>query len=202
MSQGSPLHALVGLGNPGPEYAGTRHNAGFLFLDLVANQAGAGFRREARFQADVARASIAGREVYLLAPQTFMNHSGDAVAKFAHYYKIAPAEILVVHDELDLSPGVVRVKFGGGAGGHNGLSDIIEKLGTPDFARLRIGIGHPARGGDVAGYVLRRAPAAEATLIENSMRPALEQLPAILRGDLSKVMNVLHRSSPGENGKG
>lgn len=191
------MRAIIGLGNPGAEYAETRHNAGFRFLELVARECGAALRHEPRFQAELGRGTIAQREIFLLAPQVFMNHSGDAVAKFAHYYKLAPEELLVVHDELDLPPGVVRLKQGGGAGGHNGLSDVIEKLGTTEFARLRLGIGHPPRGGDVASYVLRRAPAGEAALTEGAMRAALEQLAPIVRGEFAKVMNVLHRLPAG-----
>src|SRR5688572_4549412 len=137
------ISLIVGLGNPGPEYAETRHNAGFRFLDVLLSGSNVALRRESRFSGDAARFSVDGNELWLLAPQTFMNHSGDSVAKFANYYKIPAAEILVVYDEIDLPPGAVRLKVGGGSAGHNGLTDVIEKLGSPDCARLRIGVGHP-----------------------------------------------------------
>jgi PTH1 family peptidyl-tRNA hydrolase len=189
MTQGITL--IAGLGNPGPEYAETRHNAGFRFLDAVLSGSGVAMRRESRFNGDVARIDIGGREVWLLAPQTFMNHSGESVAKFANYYKIPVSEILVVHDELDLAPGTVRLKIGGGNGGHNGLTDVTEKLG-PDYARLRIGIGHPGSAAQVVSFVLKRAPASEQKLIDEAIARAREQLPDIVQGQFPKVMNALH----------
>src|SRR6266516_888223 len=137
------IFLIAGLGNPGPEYAETRHNAGFRFLDALLSGPGARLRHESRFHGDVGRVDVSGKDVWLLAPQTFMNLSGDSVSAFANYYKIPVGEILVVHDELDLPPGTVRLKIGGGNGGHNGLTDVTQKLGSPDYARLRIGIGHP-----------------------------------------------------------
>jgi PTH1 family peptidyl-tRNA hydrolase len=183
---------IVGLGNPGPEYAETRHNAGFRFLDALLAGSGEVLRREPRFSAEVARLRIAGREVWLLAPQTYMNHSGEAVAKFARYYRIAPASILVVHDEIDLPPGAVRLKFGGGDGGHNGLKDIAARLGTADYARLRIGVGHPGSASQVVSYVLKRAPAAEQELIDAAIARARNHIEEIVQGQFQKVMNVLH----------
>jgi PTH1 family peptidyl-tRNA hydrolase len=190
MNQGISL--IAGLGNPGPEYAETRHNAGFRFLDALLSGSGERLRREARFNAEVGRIGIGGKEVWLLAPQTFMNRSGEAVAKFANYYKIPAGEILVVHDELDLSPGTVRLKIGGGNGGHNGLTDVTEKLASPDYARLRIGIGHPGSAAQVVSYVLRRAPAGEQTLIDEAIERACQHLPEIVQGRFQKVMNALH----------
>ncbi|HEY8432156.1 MAG TPA: aminoacyl-tRNA hydrolase [Sandaracinaceae bacterium] len=183
---------IAGLGNPGPEYAETRHNAGFRFLAAVAQRTGATLRRESRFGADVGRAAIAGRDVWLLAPMTFMNHSGDAVARFAQYYKIPAAQILVAYDELDLPPGVLRLKFGGGDAGHNGLHDVIAKLGTPQFLRLRIGIGRPPSAGQGAAYVLRKAPPAEQALIDAAIERACEHLGEIVSGQYQRAMNVLH----------
>ena len=189
MTQGISL--IAGLGNPGPEYAETRHNAGFRFLDAVLSGTGVPMRRESRFNGDVARMDIGGRELWLLAPQTFMNHSGESLAKFANYYKIPVGEILVVHDELDLAPGTVRLKIGGGNGGHNGLTDVTEKLG-PDYARLRIGIGHPGSAAQVVSFVLKRAPASEQKLIDEAIARAREHLPDIVHGQFPKVMNALH----------
>jgi PTH1 family peptidyl-tRNA hydrolase len=189
------ISLIVGLGNPGAEYAETRHNAGFRFLDAVMTRTPVRLRAEPRFGGDVARTNIDALDVWLLAPNTFMNRSGDAVARFAQYYKVAPARILVAYDELDLSPGIVRLKFGGGDAGHNGLHDVIEKLGTPAFARLRIGIGRPEHSGQGASYVLKRAPAAEQRLIDDAIERACAQLPDIVRGEHQKVMNALHTDS-------
>jgi PTH1 family peptidyl-tRNA hydrolase len=190
MSAGISL--IVGLGNPGPEYAETRHNAGFRFLERLAQRDRCTLRAEPRFSGEVAKARLGGREVWLLAPQTFMNLSGDAVLKLARYYKIPSSEILVVHDELDLPPGVVRLKQGGGAGGHNGLSDIIAKLGAGDFLRLRIGIGRPASGAQVVSFVLNRAPKAEQALIDEAIDAALRHIEEIVEGKMQQVMGKLH----------
>jgi peptidyl-tRNA hydrolase, PTH1 family len=190
MTQGISL--IAGLGNPGPEYAETRHNAGFRFLDALLSGWALRLRHESRFGGDIGKFNVGGREVWLLAPQTFMNHSGESVAKLANYYKIPAAEILVVHDELDLAPGTVRLKVGGGNGGHNGLTDVTEKLGSPDYARLRIGIGHPGSAAQVVSYVLRRAPANEQELIDGAIERARQHLPEIVQGQFEKVMNALH----------
>ncbi len=186
------ISLVVGLGNPGAEYAGTRHNAGFRFLDILLEGSEARLRSEPRFRATAARLKRAGRELWLLAPQTFMNHSGEAVGAFARFYRIEPAQILVVHDELDLPPGTVRLKRGGGDGGHNGLSDVTAQLGTGDYARLRIGIGHPGSSSQVVSYVLRHAPPAERELIDLAIRRALDHLDEIVQGQFQKVMNELH----------
>lgn len=190
MSPGISL--IVGLGNPGSAYAETRHNAGFRFLGAVLQGSGQALRAEARFAADVARLRIADADVRVLAPTTYMNLSGDAISRFAHYYKIPPERILVAHDELDLPPGTVRLKRGGSDGGHNGLRDVIEKLGTPEFMRLRIGIGHPGSAAQVLSYVLQKAPPAEQALIDTAVTAAKEQISDIVRGDHQRVMNVLH----------
>lgn len=190
MTQGISL--IVGLGNPGAEYMGTRHNAGFHFLQALLTGTGEKLRVESRFVAHAGRIAIAGKDVWLLEPQTFMNHSGAAVSKFAHYYKIPAAEILVVHDELDLPPGTVRLKIGGGDGGHNGLSDVTEKLGTSDYARLRIGIGHPGSSAQVVSYVLKKPPLAEQALMDAAIDTARSHVADIVQGQFQKAMNSLH----------
>lgn len=182
---------IAGLGNPGPEYAETRHNAGFRFLDALLAGTGQSLRNESRFAGRVARLVIGGSEVWLLAPETFMNHSGESVSKLAHFYKIEPAAILVAHDDLDLEPGVVRLKDGGGDGGHNGLKDITGKLGG-NYARLRIGIGHPGNAAQVASYVLKRAPASEQELIDEAIARARLHIEDMVHGQFQKVMNALH----------
>ncbi len=194
---GTPLRLVVGLGNPGPTYARTRHNAGFALVDELARRAGAGFRSEPRHQGEVARARIAEQELWLLKPMTYMNLSGASVQSLAGFYKIAPEAILVAHDELDFPPGVVRLKLGGGAGGHNGLRDIMARLGE-SFWRLRIGIGHPGDRSAVLDYVLGRPPQAEAALIEEAVSAAADVLPPILLEGTEKAMNRLHRRSNAE----
>jgi PTH1 family peptidyl-tRNA hydrolase len=182
---------IAGLGNPGPEYAETRHNAGFRFLGTLLPR-DQSLRSESRFAGRVAKVTIGGGEVWLLAPDTFMNHSGESVAKLARFYKIPPAAILVAHDDLDLPPGAVRLKAGGGDGGHNGLKDITEKLGSSDYARLRIGIGHPGNAAQVTAYVLKRAPAAEQELIDDAIARTRQHVEDIVHGQFQKVMNALH----------
>jgi PTH1 family peptidyl-tRNA hydrolase len=186
------ISLIVGLGNPGPEYAETRHNAGFRFLDALLSGSGVALRHESRFKGDCARLKLGGQEVWLLAPQTFMNHSGEAVAALARFYKISPAQILIAYDEIDLPPGVVRLKQGGGSAGHNGLSDVVEKLGTADFARLRIGVGHPGSSAQVVSYVLRKAPLAEQELTDLAIARAKDHIGEIVHGEFQKVMNSLH----------
>lgn len=186
------ISLIVGLGNPGPEYAETRHNAGFRFLERLCAERRVTLRHEARFQGDWVRLAIAEREVWLLAPQTFMNHSGESVQKFAHFYKIPVAQILVVHDEIDLPPGTVRLKVGGGDGGHNGLKDVTEQLGTGEYVRLRLGVGRPETSAQVVSYVLKRAPVSEQTLLDEAINESLRHIDDIVRGNLQKVMNLLH----------
>src|SRR3990172_855389 len=190
------IAVIVGLGNPGPEYAEPRHNAGFRFLGALVKSTAATFRSEARFGAELARMNIAGRDLWLLQPTTFMNRSGDVVARFAQYYKILPPQILVAYDELDLPPGSVRLKQGGGDAGHNGVHDIIEKLGSPDFLRLRIGVGRPPSTGQGATYVLKKAPRAEQTLIDAAIDLTCQHLPDIVQGQFQKAMNALHAHVP------
>jgi PTH1 family peptidyl-tRNA hydrolase len=192
-----PIKLIVGLGNPGARYADTRHNAGFHFLDAIRGDLGAALAPSTRFQGDIGQGSIQGHGVRLLAPNTFMNRSGAAVAQAVNFYKLSLPEVLVVHDELDLPPGTVRLKRGGGAGGHNGLRDIIDCLGSRDFQRLRIGIGHPGRASEVTNYVLRPAPAAEQALIDEAIQAARRELGSIVSGDLERAMQTLHsRESP------
>ena len=188
---GLPLTLIVGLGNPGPTYARTRHNAGFELVDELARRTGVSLRHEGRHQGELARASIAGTEVWLLKPMTYMNLSGQSVRSVAGFYRIPPQSILVAHDELDFLPGVVRLKAGGGAGGHNGLRDIIAQLGD-DFWRLRIGIGHPGERDAVLDYVLGRPPAAEAALIRETVLAAADAVPVMLTDGAQKAMNRLH----------
>lgn len=192
MASTAGISLIAGLGNPGPEYADTRHNAGFRFLAALLEGRGPVLKGESRFAGRVAKAVIGGRELWLLAPDTFMNHSGDALAKLAHYYKIPANEILVVHDELDLPPGAVRLKTGGGAGGHNGIADAIEKLGSADFHRLRLGIGRPTSSAQVVSFVLKKAPAAEQTLLDEAIGEALAHIDDIVQGQFQKVMTALH----------
>jgi len=190
MAQGISL--IVGLGNPGKTYAETRHNAGFRFITALLRAVGGSLKAEKRFAGDAGRIELAGRQVWLLTPTTFMNISGEAVAKLSRFYKIAPENILVVHDELDLAPGTVRLKSGGGHGGHNGLRDIINKLGSKEFNRLRIGIGHPGAAHQVESYVLKKASKAEQQQIDAAIDAALTQLDEIVRGNYEQVMNDLH----------
>jgi PTH1 family peptidyl-tRNA hydrolase len=187
------ISVIVGLGNPGPEYAATRHNAGFWLTERLAASCGGAFRFQRKFNASVAEIGLAGRRVWLLNPQTFMNLSGDAVAAFSRFYKLSPEQLLVAHDDLDLPPGAVRLKRGGGAGGHNGLDDIIRKLGSREFMRLRIGIGHPGSAKQVVGYVLKPAAQNEQALIDEAIGRALDEMSGIVAGDSERVMNVLHR---------
>ena len=188
----SEISLIVGLGNPGREYEATRHNAGFWWVDEFARMHGAGFKAENKFHGLIARAALHGHEAHLLKPQTFMNISGRAVGAVAQFYKTAPANILVVHDELDLPPGSAKLKLGGGHGGHNGLKDIIAHLGTRDFWRLRIGIGHPGERADVSDYVLDAPRKEEQLLIDEAMRRAQDVAPLIVEGKLEAAMLKLH----------
>ncbi len=185
---------IAGLGNPGADYAATRHNAGFWFVDALAAAHGASLRAEAKFHGELGRAAVGGRDVWLLKPTTFMNHSGQAVAAVARYYKLAPEQILVAHDDLDLPVGTARLKRGGGHGGHNGLRDIINHLGSRDFLRLRLGIHHPGDSKAVVDYVLGRPSAADREAIEDAIARALDVMPLVVSGDLERAMNRLHSS--------
>lgn len=197
---GTPLQIIVGLGNPGPEHLATRHNAGFWFVDALATQAKARFRSHSRFHGEIARVQVAGRELQLLKPQTYMNRSGLAIRAMCDYLKVPAQEVLVVHDELDLPPGTVRLKLGGGAGGHNGLKDTITHIG-PDFWRLRLGVGHPGDKSQVIDYVLKRASAADEDLIMDAVVRGLDVLPMFLEQGSEKAMNALHTVSNGKKEK-
>ncbi|QYF94762.1 aminoacyl-tRNA hydrolase [Massilia sp. PAMC28688] len=191
-----PIRLIVGLGNPGPEYELTRHNAGFWLVDNLANSLpGCRLQRESRFNALVAKSVIKGQEVWLLEPQTYMNRSGQSVGALARFFKINPDEVLVVHDELDLAPGVVKMKKGGSSGGHNGLKDITAALGTQDYWRLRIGIGHPRTMGlqqPVADFVLHRPRKEEQVLIEESIEKSLRVLALAIEGKFDIATMQLH----------
>ena len=187
----TPIRLIVGLGNPGREYADTRHNAGFWLLDAIAHKMQVSLRLETRFHGQVARIHLHAQEIWLLAPQTYMNVSGQAVAALAGYYKITVEEMLVLHDELDLAPGAARLKCGGGAGGHNGLKDIIARLG-PDFWRLRLGIGHPGDKNAVSDFVLHRPSQPEEQLIRDALDQSLSTLPLLAAGDMAGAMQRLH----------
>lgn len=186
------MRLVVGLGNPGPEYAATRHNAGFRWVDALARQHRVSLRREPRFHGSLARLAGAESDIWLLQPSTFMNASGRAVAAVARFYKIAPEQILVVHDELDLPPGTARLKKGGGVSGHKGLKDVAAQLGTPDFWRLRLGIGHPGDRDEVVNYVLHPPRPEEAQALDQALQRSLEVWPLIARGAVEAAMLKLH----------
>lgn len=190
------IKLIVGLGNPGSEYRGTRHNAGADFTEELARLNGGALRAESRFFGLAGQVTLAGHELRLLVPTTFMNRSGKAVAAMATFFKIAPDQILVAHDELDIAPGTARFKRGGGHGGHNGLRDIIPALGNnSDFYRLRIGIGHPGHASRVSGYVLSKPSAEDRERIDASIQEAISALPLLLDGDATKAMTRLHSFS-------
>jgi PTH1 family peptidyl-tRNA hydrolase len=183
---------IVGLGNPGARYAETRHNAGFWFLDRVAERSGVRLRLQSKLQAEVARVTLHGHDCLLARPVTFMNHSGQAVRAVIDYYGAGADSVLVAYDELDLPPGVARLKQGGGHGGHNGLRDIFRHTADHNFLRLRIGIGHPGTKEAVTGYVLSRASTEQERLILDAVERALAVLPGLLDGDLAGAMKELH----------
>ncbi|RME34116.1 MAG: aminoacyl-tRNA hydrolase [Gammaproteobacteria bacterium] len=187
---------VVGLGNPGPRYADTRHNAGVWCLEAFARRLGVTFRHEARFHASLARYDGPAGSCRLLRPETFMNDSGRAVAAAARYFRVPVEAILVIHDDLDLPPGAVRLKQGGGDGGHNGLKDIIRCLGGRDFVRLRLGIGHPGSREEVVSYVLAPPRMEERILIERAIDAAVEELPLLLAGSWEQAMTRLHAIAP------
>ncbi|WP_210330681.1 aminoacyl-tRNA hydrolase [Aliikangiella sp. G2MR2-5] len=187
------IKLIVGLGNPGPEYAKTRHNAGVWYVEEIARAYSIDLSLETKFFGHTGRGLIDGKDCRLLIPNTFMNLSGKAVGALATFYKILPDEILVAHDELDIDPGTVKLKKGGGHGGHNGLRDIIKSLANnKEFYRLRIGIGHPGNKNQVSNYVLGKAPADEQRAIEESIDEALRHTGDILRGEHNKVMQTMH----------
>jgi PTH1 family peptidyl-tRNA hydrolase len=187
------IKLIVGLGNPGPEYQHTRHNAGAMLVEEFARRHQANLAPDSKFSGLSARIAVIGADLRLLVPTTYMNRSGQAVAPMANFFKLSPDEILVAHDEIDLPPGTARLKKGGGAGGNNGLKDIIRALGNDNgFKRLRIGVGHPGSAPDVAAYVLRKAPADEQRLIDESIDRAIDVLPLVIKGEWEKAMQTLH----------
>jgi peptidyl-tRNA hydrolase, PTH1 family len=196
---GLPLKLIVGLGNPGRDYARTRHNAGWWFVDELAARAHGSWRHDARQHTELARIEIDGSELWLLKPTAFMNRSGVPVAAVANFYRISPAEMLVVHDDIDLPPGIARLKQGGGHGGHNGLRDVIAHIGA-DFWRLRLGVGHPGSKDLVLDAVLDRPTQAEQQAIDEAMARALEIMPELLRSGAQKAMLSLHSRNAGDCG--
>jgi len=192
---GLPLQLVVGLGNPGVEHEDTRHNAGFWFVDELASRHDCRLKPERRYNADAGRVTIAGVPLWLLKPMGFMNRSGQSVRAFCEYLRLPSDQVLVVHDELDLPVGVARLKRGGGAGGHNGLKDVIAHLGE-DFWRIRVGIGHPGNRDEVIGYVLERASAVDERLMSEAIELAIAEFPRLLDEGAEKMMNRLHTAPP------
>lgn len=198
MTTPKAIRLIVGLGNPGIEYTRTRHNAGFWFVDAIARQTGSFFHDERKFQGEVCKTRIGGHDVWLLKPSTYMNRSGDAVVALAMYYKIIPDEILVVHDELDIPPGCMKIKLGGGNAGHNGLKDISAKLSTPNFWRLRLGTGHPRTLGlaqQVADFVLSAPSSEHESAMETCINAAIKEIDSIANGDFPSVTRKLSKFS-------
>ncbi len=186
------LKAIVGLGNPGSKYTETRHNAGFWFIDEVARKYSAVLRPDKKFHGEVAKISIEGSDIWLLKPATFMNLSGLAVQSLLSFYRFSPDQLLVAHDEIDLPPGTAKLKYGGGHGGHNGLRDIISQLGSKDFYRLRIGVGHPGNKDQVVDYVLNNASRDDRILIDRDIDDAVSVMPDLASGALEQAMQSLH----------
>lgn len=187
-----PLRLVIGLGNPGPEYARTRHNAGSWFLDALADRAGVSLGRDAKLHAEVAKGRVGEETVWFARPTTYMNESGRAVGALLRYYRIEPEQSLVVHDELDLDPGAARLKFDGGHGGQNGLRDIIRQLGHGRFHRLRIGIGHPGHKDRVTPWVLGRPGLDDEAAIRRAIDEALDVMPLAVAGNLAEATKRLH----------
>jgi len=193
------IRLFVGLGNPGPEYEDTRHNAGFWWVDAWARKLGATLQVERNYYGLVARVNNApgtSTPIWLLQPMTYMNLSGKSVAALARFFKIAPEEILAIHDELDIEPGQMKFKQGGGNGGHNGLKDMQAALGSANFWRLRLGIGHPGIKAEVANYVLRKPPLAERLLVDDCITKSLVAAPLMLAGQMDKAMTLIHAKPP------
>lgn len=190
------IKLFVGLGNPGPEYEATRHNAGFWWIDELARELKANLVPERGYHGFAARATVGGQSVWLLQPQTFMNLSGKSVAALVRFFKIAPEEILVVHDELDVLPGQAKLKFGGSHAGHNGLRDIHAQLGTGDYWRLRLGIGHPGAKSEVVGWVLKKPLREHREAIDEAIVRTLKAVPALVAGEMEKATLLIHTSKP------
>jgi len=190
------IKLFVGLGNPGPEYESTRHNAGFWWIDALARDLKLTLAPERAYHGLVARTQVSGRNLWLLEPQTFMNLSGKSIAALARFYKIEPNEILVAHDELDVVPGEAKLKFGGSHAGHNGLRDIHAQLGTDDYWRLRLGIGHPGAKSEVVGWVLKKPLKEQRDAIDDAIIRTLSAVPALLDGEMDKATMLIHTSKP------
>lgn len=187
----SKIKLIVGLGNPGQQYAQTRHNAGFWFVERIANDFNISLTPDKKFHGLVGRGQVHGADIRLLIPHTFMNKSGDAVVPMVNFYNIAPDEVLIAHDELDLPPGHMRLKVGGGHGGHNGLRDIVPHIGA-DFYRLRLGIGHPGHKSKVSGYVLGKPTSDEQTVLDLMLDAAMQNLSALINGDIAKAQQGIN----------
>jgi PTH1 family peptidyl-tRNA hydrolase len=190
------IQLFVGLGNPGPEYQDTRHNAGFWWIDALAKSLKATLVMEKNFHGMLARINLDGRPVWLLQPQTFMNLSGKSVASLAHFFKLAPQQILVAHDELDIAPGEAKLKLGGSHAGHNGLRDIHAQLGTDQYWRLRLGVGHPGNKSDVVAWVLKKPSLDHRIAIDQTIDRALKAVPQLLAGDMEAATRLVHTSKP------
>ncbi len=190
------IKLFVGLGNPGPEYEATRHNAGFWWIDTVARALGVSLTVERGFHGQVARANVGGHGIWLLKPQTFMNLSGRSVAALARFYKVASEQVLVVHDELDLAPGQAKLKKGGGHAGHNGLRDIHAQLGTPDYWRLRLGIGHPGNKNEVANWVLKKPILDERIAVEQAIERSTKAFDKLAAGEMEAATMIIHTDKP------
>ena len=190
------IKLFVGLGNPGAEYEATRHNAGFWWIDALSRELKAPLAFDKSYFGQIARTTVHGQSIWLLTPQTFMNLSGKSVAALARFFKIQPEEILVVHDELDIVPGQVKLKFGGSHAGHNGLRDIHAQLGTGDYWRLRLGVGHPGIKNEVINWVLKKPSQEQRVAIEECITRSLRAVPALVSGEMEKATMMIHTSTP------
>ena len=190
------IKLFVGLGNPGPEYEATRHNAGFWWIDALSRELKAPLSLDKNYHGQVVRTTVNGQTVWLLKPLTFMNLSGKSVAALARFFKISPAEVLVAHDELDIVPGQVKLKFGGSHAGHNGLRDIHAQLGSADYWRLRIGVGHPGVKAEVINWVLKKPSQEHRVAIEDCIDRCLKAVPELLQGEMEKATMMIHTSQP------
>lgn len=186
-----PVRIIAGLGNPEEKYERTLHNAGFWFVDALARKFGGHFRYEKKFDAEICRVTMHGEDVWLVKPQSYMNHSGPPVRGMLDYYRLKPAQLLVAHDEIDLQPGIVRIKEAGGHGGHNGIRDVIQHCGA-DFLRLRLGVGHPGEKDKVTNYVLKRGSSEVESAIERNIDDAIAVLPELIDGNVNAAMKKLH----------
>lgn len=190
------IKLFVGLGNPGPEYEATRHNAGFWWIDALSQELKAPLSLDKNYHGQVARTTLNGQTVWLLKPLTFMNLSGKSVAALARFFKILPNEVLVAHDELDIVPGQVKLKFSGSHAGHNGLRDIHAQLGSADYWRLRIGVGHPGVKAEVINWVLKKPSQEHRVAIEDCIVRSLKGVPDLLKGEMEKATMLIHTSQP------